>query len=61
MAVTLRENIKPISYKKINAANENAFALMSIIKIAEKDIENGNVRKSEDVFKDLKESLLESA
>jgi len=94
MAVTLRENIKPISYIKTNAAKmmkyvkerrnpiiitqngearavlmdidtyqetEDAFALMNIIKIAEKDIENGRVRKSDDVFNDLKEKILKNA
>jgi len=37
---------------------EDAFALMNIIKIAEKDIENGRVRKSDDVFNDLKENSI---
>ena len=36
---------------------EDAFALMNIIKIAEKDIENGRIRKATDVFNDLKEKL----
>jgi prevent-host-death family protein len=36
---------------------EDAFALMNIIKIAEKDIENGNIKKAEDVFKDLRERI----
>jgi len=91
MAVTLRENIKPISYIKTNAAKmmkyvnerknpiiitqngearavlidietyqetEDAFALMNIIKIAEKDIENGRVRKADDVFNDLRDKKI---
>ena len=33
---------------------QDAFALMNIIKIAEKDIANGRVRKADDVFKELK-------
>jgi len=86
MAINLRENVKPISYIKTNAAQmmkyvnerknpviitqngeakavlidietyqdtEDAFALMNIIKIAEKDIKNGNVKKADDVFKNL--------
>jgi len=94
MPVTLRENIKPISYIKTNAAKmmkyvnerkspiiitqngeakavlmdietyqetEDAFALMNILKLAEKDIENGRVRKSDDVFNDLKEKILKNA
>ncbi len=38
---------------------EDAFALMNIIKTAEKDIEDGNVRKADDVFKDLRERINE--
>jgi len=90
MAVTLRNNVKPISYIKTNAAQmmkyvnerktpviitqngeakavlmdietyqntEDAFALMNIIKIAEKDIKNGNVKKADDVFKSLREKI----
>jgi hypothetical protein len=30
---------------------------MSIIKIAEKDIESGNVKKAEDAFRDLRERM----
>jgi len=84
MAINLRENVKPISYIKTNAAQmmkyvnerknpviitqngeakavlidietyqdtEDAFALMNIIKIAEKDIKNGNVKKADDVLR----------
>ncbi|MCL2155329.1 MAG: type II toxin-antitoxin system Phd/YefM family antitoxin [Leptospirales bacterium] len=94
MAINLRDNIKPISYVKTNAAEmmkyvnerknpiiitqngearavlidietyqdtEDAFALMNIIKLAENDIENGNVKKADDVFKDLKEKIKENA
>ena len=90
MALTLRDNIKPISYVKTNAAkmldyvnerrnpiiitqngearavlmdintyqdNEDAFALLSLLKMAEKDIENGNVKDSKIVFKELREKL----
>ena len=90
MAVNLRENIKPISYIKTNAAEmlryvnerknpiiitqngeakavlidvdtyqntEDAFALMNIVKLAERDIENGRVRKAADVFNALEERL----
>jgi len=32
---------------------ENAFALMNIIKLAEKDINDGKVRKADDVFQDI--------
>jgi len=86
MPINLRENVKPISYIKTNAAEmmkyvnerknpiiitqngeakavlmdietyqdtEDAFALMNIIKIAEKDVENGKVRKADDVFKEI--------
>ena len=90
MALNLRDNVKPISYVKTNAAkmmdyvnerrnpiiitqngearavlmdintyqdNEDAFALLSILKLAEKDIENGNIKDSKTVFKELKERL----
>ena len=93
MAVNLRENVKPISYVKTNAAEmmkyvnerknpiiitqngeakavlidietyqdtEDAFALMNIIKLAEKDIENGKVRKADDVFMALREKIAEN-
>jgi prevent-host-death family protein len=93
MAVNLRENVKPISYVKTNAAEmmryvserknpiiitqngeakavlidietyqdtEDAFALMNIIKLAETDIENGKVRKADDVFNDLREKITEN-
>jgi len=93
MAVNLRENVKPISYIKTNAAEmmryvserknpiiitqngeakavlidietyqdtEDAFALMNIIKLAELDIENGKVRKADDVFNDLREKIAEN-
>jgi len=90
MTISLRENVKPISYIKTNAAQmmkyvnerktpviitqngeakavlmdietyqdtEDAFALMNIIKIAEKDIKNGNVKKTDEVFKNLRERI----
>jgi len=93
MAINLRENIKPISYIKANAAQmmkyvnerknpviitqngeakavlmdietyqdtEDAFALMNIIKIAEKDIKNGNVKKADEVFKNMREKIAEN-
>ena len=37
---------------------QDAFALMNILKVAEKDIENGRVRKAADVFRDLNEKLM---
>jgi prevent-host-death family protein len=90
MAINLRENVKPISYIKTNAAKmmryvnerknpviitqngeakavlmdietyqntEDAFALMNIIKIAEKDIEDGHVKKADEVFVNLREKV----
>jgi len=39
---------------------EDAFAIMNIIKIAEKDIENVNVKKADDVFKDLRKRITEN-
>jgi len=93
MAINLRENVKPISYIKANAAQmmkyvnerknpviitqngeakavlmdietyqdtEDAFALMNIIKIAEEDIKNGDVKKAAEVFKDIREKITEN-
>lgn len=90
MAISLRENVKPVSYIKTNAAEmmkyvserknpiiitqdgeakavlmdietyqntEDAFALMNIIKIAEKDIEDGRVKRADDAFKELKKKI----
>jgi len=37
---------------------EDAFILMNIIEIAEKDIENGRVREPDGVFNDLREKIL---
>ena len=39
---------------------EDAFALMNIIKIAENDIKNGNVKKADDVFNDLRKKITEN-
>ena len=90
MALNLRDNVKPISYVKTNAAemmnyvnerrnpiiitqngearavlmdintyqdNEDAFALLCLLRMAEKDIEKGNVKDSEVVFKELREKF----
>jgi prevent-host-death family protein len=90
MSINLKEDIKPISYIKTNAAEmmkyvnerknpiiitqngearavlidietyqntQNAFYLMNIIKLGEKDIENGQYRKADDVFSDIKKRL----
>jgi prevent-host-death family protein len=90
MAISLRENVKPVSYIKTNAVKmmkyvnerknpiiitqngeakavlmdietyqntEDAFALMNIIKIAENDIEDGRVKKADDVFKELRKKI----
>jgi prevent-host-death family protein len=90
MAINLKEDVRPISYIKTNAAKmmkyvnerknpivitqngearavlidietyqntQNAFALMNIINIAERDIKDGKVRKAEDVFDGLRKKL----
>ena len=94
MPVNLRDNVKPISYIKTNAAEmmkyvnerknpviitqngeakavlmdietyqdtEDAFALMNIMKIAERDIKDGRIRNASEVFDDLREKLIENA
>lgn len=88
MSVNLKEDIKPISYIKTNAADmmkyvndnknsivitqhgeakavlidiesyqtmKNAFTLLNMIQLSEKDIRSGNIKESEQVFKELKE------
>jgi prevent-host-death family protein len=90
MSINLKEDIKPISYIKTNAADmmkyvndrknpivitqngeakavlldietyqriQDAFSLMSLVRIAEKDIEGGRLKKAEDVFSDLKKKI----
>jgi prevent-host-death family protein len=87
MATNLKEDIKPISYIKTNAADmmryvnenknsiiitqngeakavlidieeyqdmQNAFHLLNIIQLSEKDVKSGNIKKSEDVFGSIK-------
>jgi prevent-host-death family protein len=38
----------------------DAFALLHLIRIAENDIQNGNVEPSEKVFSDLRKEILEN-
>ena len=93
MMINLKENIKPISYIKTNAAEmmkfvnerkspiiitqngearavlvdiesyqktQDSFALLNLIKIAEKDIKNGKSRKAGDVFSSLRQKIAEN-
>jgi prevent-host-death family protein len=93
MAINLKNDIKPISYIKTNAAEmmkyvnerknpivitqngearavlvdietyqetQDAFALMSLIKIAENDVQNGNVESAKKVFSELKREIIEN-
>ena len=39
---------------------QDAFALLNLIKIAEKDIQNGDYESSEKVFSDLRKEILEN-
>jgi len=55
MAVNLAADIKPISYVKTNAAD-----ILHLIKISEKDIQNGDFEPSEKVFSDLRKEILEN-
>jgi prevent-host-death family protein len=94
MTINLKNDIKPISYIKTNAAEmikyinerkspivitqngearavlvdietyqetQDAFALINLIKIAEKDIQDGNVEPMHKVFTELKKEILENA
>jgi len=40
---------------------ENAFALMNIIKLAERDVEEGKVRNADEVFNDIRKRIAEDA
>ena len=93
MSVNLKEDIKPISYIKTNAADmmkyvnerknpiiitqngeakavlldiesyqtmQDAFNLLKIIRLSEKDIRAGESRESDHVFSDLKERFKEN-
>jgi hypothetical protein len=57
MTLNLKEKPKPVSCIKTNAAK----IMMNIIKIAEKDIENGRVKKADDVFKELRKKIIQNA
>jgi prevent-host-death family protein len=94
MAVNLKDDIKPISYIKTNAADmmkyvnehknsiiitqngeakavlvdiesyqsmKNAFNLLNMIKLSEKDLRKGQVKESDKVFSELKKKLKENA
>jgi len=39
---------------------EDAFALMNIVKLAEMDVASGKVRKTDNVFKDLREKITDN-
>ena len=90
MVVNLKEDIKPISYIKTNAADmmkyvsdvknpiiitqngeakavlvdiesyqgiKNAFNLMKILQLAEKEIEKGHYKKADHVFSEIEATL----
>ena len=92
MSVNLKDDIKPISYIKTNAADmmkyinehknsivitqngeakavlvdiesyqtmKDAFSLLKIIQLSEKDIRAGNHKETDQVFKDLKKRFAE--
>jgi prevent-host-death family protein len=92
MAINLKNDIKPISYIKTNAAEmmkyvnerknpivitqngkaravlvdietyqetQDAFALINLIKVAEKDIQDGNTEPAKKAFEDLKKEIIE--
>jgi prevent-host-death family protein len=93
MAINLKNDIKPISYIKTNAAEmmkyvnerknpivitqngearavlvdietyqetQDAFALINLIKIAEKDIQDGNAEPADKVFAELRKEIPEN-
>ncbi len=93
MSVNLKEDIKPISFIKTNAADmmkyvneshnpiiitqngearavlmdissyqeiKDAFSIMSLIKISEDDIKNGDFQTSDEVFSELRNKYFEN-
>jgi len=93
MSVNLKDDIKPISYIKTNAADmmkyinehknsivitqngeakavlvdiesyqtmKDAFSLLKIIQLSEKDVRAGNYKETDQVFNDLKKDLLKN-
>ena len=92
MSINLKDDIKPISYIKTNAADmmkyinehknsivitqngeakavlvdiesyqtmKDAFSLLKIIQLSEKDVKAGNHKETDQVFKDLKKRFAE--
>jgi len=92
VSVNLKDDIKPISYIKTNAADmmkyinehknsivitqngearavlvdiesyqtmKDAFSLLKIIQLSEKDVRAGNHKETDQVFKDLKKRFVE--
>lgn len=90
MSVNLKDDIKPISYIKTNAADmmkyinenkntiiitqhgeakaalidiesyqtmKNAFNILKMIQLSEKDIKAGNIKESDQVFNEIKQKL----
>ena len=90
MSINLKDDIKPISYIKTNAADmmkyvnehkggivitqngeakavlvdiesyqsmKDAFNLLKVIKLSEKDVQKGNFKDSEKVFSDLNKKI----
>ncbi|GHV42368.1 hypothetical protein AGMMS49546_20710 [Spirochaetia bacterium] len=93
MAINLKNDIKPISYIKTNAAEmmkyvnerknpivitqngearavlvdietyqetQDAFALLSLIRIAEKDVQDGNTEPAKKVFAELRKEIIKN-
>ena len=63
MSINLGKDIKPISYIKTNAAlidiesyqeMQDAFSLLKIIRLAERDIEKNNVKSADQVMTEIK-------
>jgi prevent-host-death family protein len=41
--------------------SEDAFALINLLKLAEKEVENGNVKKPDEVVKNITEGIVKNA
>jgi len=62
MNVNLKEDIKPISYIKTNAAEKidhiNALSLMKLLQFSEKSIREGKVFDNDQVFLELRKRFV---
>ena len=60
MTENLVTDIKPISFLETYQETQDAFALLHLIRLSEKDIQNGDFEPAEKVFSELREEILKN-